>query len=293
MARSKNRVVYFCVIALILVFVLVCVVLIAAFPAHEPTDVHSLLEFEPHGAQRLVFGRSGRGRELVAWRFGRGENVLLMTFCIHGFEDSFPQDGAAMVYTANRLMEKIPQWDCAEWSIYIVPCANPDGLINGTTENGAGRCTTSMYLANGVLTDKTGVDINRCFPVGWEMLEDPRYFNGSAPLACAEAQSLAGLLESAKGEGMNFCIDVHGWYQQILTSAGMNSALYKVFSANFPECSWADVNKGTGYFSAYAAVLGYEACLFEFPADVTGMDSFAQSGYIEKFIESVKILTNG
>lgn len=256
-------------------------------------EIGRLMRFEPTEGEKIVFGYSGRGRELEAWRFGKGDNVLVMAFCLHGYEDAFDRDGAALVYSANLLMKDIPDWECDEWSIYVLPCCNPDGLIEGTTNDGFGRCAGSAYLADGTLSFSNYADINRCFPVRWEPLADARYYNGSAPLACSEAVALAEFLNDVKGEGMNFCIDVHGWYQQTLTSSGDQSVMYKVFNTGFPQNTWADLNRGTGYFTAYAAIMGYESALFEFPSGIENMADFKNSGYAETFAECVRILVDG
>lgn len=206
---------------------------------------------------------------------------MLVTFAIHGYEDLFPQDGMALVHTAYHLMEQL-EVDCpAGWTVYVVPCANPDGLIEGSTSCGPGRCTAA------------GLDINRCFPASWVPMVQPRYANGTQPLACPEAQSLADLLTDCKGSGENLCIDVHGWFSQILTSDGQENGLFRAFSQEFPDNSWADVTNGAGYFTAYAAEQGYRACLFEFPANGLNLDAFLESGSIDRFCNSIHAILEG
>lgn len=261
-------------------------------PPEASADIDGLLSYRPRDAERIVYGASGRGRELVAWEFGSGQDVLVLTFCLHGYEDGFPRDGACLVYTANRLMESLSRWDLSGWTVYVLPCCNPDGLINGYTNDGPGRCTTA-YIRDGAVDFGSGADINRCFPTGWVKCEDGRNFNGDNPLACAEAVALADFLTEVRGEGYNFCIDVHGWYAQVLTSSGKQGALYTLFSAAFPENTWADLNSGTGYLTAWAAMQGYECCLFEFPPLCDSYDSFVHSGAADRFIATVKTLING
>ena len=53
--------------------------------------------------EKTVYGYSGEGRELVAWRYGDGEHVLVMCFAIHGFEDNWDRDSHALVYSAEKL----------------------------------------------------------------------------------------------------------------------------------------------------------------------------------------------
>ena len=263
---------------------------------NKPTgfsEIGRLMRYAPESGEKIVYGRSALGRELRAWRFGRGENVLVLTFALHGYEDAFGRDGAALVFAANRLMEEIGEWNCEEWSIYVLPCCNPDGLIEGTTNEGFGRCTSGVYLEDGSLSLSAYSDINRCFPVCWEPLQEARYYNGSAPLACPEAVALADFLNGVKGRGMNFCVDVHGWYQQTLTSSGNQSVLYKVINRGFPDNTWADVNRGTGYLAAYAAILGYDSALFEFPGGIENMEDFENSGYAETFSECIRMLVSG
>ncbi|MBR6772414.1 MAG: hypothetical protein IKM29_03365 [Clostridia bacterium] len=257
------------------------------------TDVLELMQYAPRNGKKTIYGYSARGRELKAWRFGNGDNVLVLTFALHGYEDAFARDGAALVLTANELMKDITKWKCDEWSIYVLPCCNPDGLLEGTTNEGFGRCTGGAYLTDGTLSLSVYADINRCFPVCWEPLEEERFYNGAAPLACPESVALAEFLKSVKGGGMNFCIDVHGWYQQTLTSGGNQSVLFKVFNTEFPDNTWADVNRGTGYLAAYAAVLDYESALFEFPGGIENMEEFENSGYADAFSDCVKMLVGG
>ena len=267
-----------------------------AAPEEEvpPGGPAALAAFEPSGADEArVYGRSGRGRELKAFRFSGGDNVLVLTFCLHGFEDAFPQDGAALVATADLLMERLAGWSIPDWTVWVLPCCNPDGLLDGASCDGPGRCTTAVTRADGTLWFGAGADVNRCFPTNWVPFTEPRNYNGDAPLACPEARALAEFLEGARGPAQNVCIDVHGWYAQTITSSGPDCALARVFAAEFPDNTWADVNRGQGYLTAYAAALGYEACLFEFPGGVLSLDGFRAGGLDEAFIRSIRTLVGG
>ena len=81
--------------------------------------------------EKLVYGYSGEGRELVAYRYGEGKHVLVMCFAIHGYEDNWDQDGRALVYSAGKLqswLEKSSLPALHNWTVYVLPCLNPDGL---------------------------------------------------------------------------------------------------------------------------------------------------------------------
>lgn len=241
----------------------------------------------PASADKVVYGYSGAGRELVAYRFGNGKNVMVAGFALHGFEDNFYKDGGALVYTANELMKRLDEnrdliTDYG-WTIYVLPCMNPDGLMDGYTCNGPGRCTTTYIDANGQLVRGKGVDLNRSFPHNWTKHTADRNFNGSKPLAAREAVALAEFIQSVKGNGKNVCIDTHGWFQQIKTSDGKDGHLNRIFSSRFPQNAYSSCVNSLGFFSSYAASIGYASCLFEFPYDIYSMSAFLKSGYCESF----------
>lgn len=262
-------------------------------PTQEaPAPVIPLIsEYSPDEAvERIVYGHSGTGKyELEAYRFGSGENVLLLTFCIHGWEDGFAKDGEALFYLANTTMEWLgKQTDLLQeknWSVYVLPCLNPDGLFLGTTCDGEGRCTV-------VSDDGLPVDINRSFPYQFSPCGDARYYNGKAPLACAEARALAAFVPGVMGSGKNISIDVHGWYQQILTTGGKNE-LYRLLLNAFPENEYASLDAGSGYFSAWCGyVLGFDACLLELPEHMESLEDFSAGNVPTAFLSALQsILT--
>lgn len=139
----------------------------------------------PASAQSICYGQSGAGRELMAYRFGTGENVMVAGFAIHGYEDNFARDGQALVHTAELLMdlldENMDMVNSYGWSIYVLPCMNPDGLTDGYTQNGPGRCTTTYLDSSGSLITGKGVNLNRCFPTGLDCLHFCSEFQRFSP----------------------------------------------------------------------------------------------------------------
>ena len=247
------------------------------------------LTFTVKLVKTLQYGTSGSGKyPLTAYQIGAGSNVMVLTFAVHGWEDVWVRDGKALVYLADQTKNYLDQhYDLiasGDWTVYILRCVNPDGVYDGTTNNGPGRCTTTYYNANGVLVsgDGKGIDINRCFPYKYTVRTDARNFNGTAPLQCAEARALASFVQDVKGSGKNICIDTHGWLSQIIPSAGKGT-IYKAFLKQFPNNSYANLQNGSGYFSAWAYSIGYDGCLFELPWGVSSYDGFVSSGYVEKF----------
>jgi hypothetical protein len=241
----------------------------------------------PSSATAIVYGKSGAGRNLTAYQFGNGENVMVLGFAIHGWEDNFSQDGGALVYTAGQLMQLLDKnMDIVNdygWTIYVLPCMNPDGLIDGYSHNGPGRLTTTYLDSSGNLSSAHGVDLNRSFPTNWTRYTSNRNYNGAQPLASNEAKALSQFVQNVKGSGVNLCIDAHGWMSQIITSNGSSSSLFQIFKSAFPQNTYASCRGGQGYFTAYTTTLGYISCLFEFPDGIYSMSQFTSSGYCEKF----------
>ena len=242
--------------------------------------------------ETIVYGKSGAGRELKAYRYGDGSNVLVAAFAIHGWEDNFDRDGQLLVNTAQDLMEALEHnYDAlikeGDWSVYVLPCLNPDGLYDGWTCDGPGRCTTYRLDSNGNNVYGPGIDLNRSFPYRYQSRSDSRNYNGSAPLQAREAQALAKFVQSVKGSGHNVLIDTHGWYRQTIVSNGENGPVYRAFDRYFPYNRYSSLSGGSGYFASWAAyVVGYDACLFEFP-DVSSTRDFENKGYGEDYVNAI------
>lgn len=253
------------------------------FPARPP---------EPNSQETICYGRSGAGRKLLAYRFGTGENVLVAAFSIHGWEDNFEQDGQLLVDTGNLLIETLANQYTSlivpgDWTVYVLPCLNPDGLYDGWTCDGPGRCTTHYLNEDGLCEEGAGMDLNRCFPYRFSSDYSPRNYCGSEPLCAREALALAQFTQSVMGSGQNILIDTHGWYQQTIVSGGWSGTLFQVFSAYFPGNSYASLKSADGYYSAWAAyTLGYDACLFEFP-HVSSAQDFQEKGYGQDYVDAI------
>ncbi|WP_349406346.1 M14 family zinc carboxypeptidase, partial [Clostridium perfringens] len=102
----------------------------------------------------------------------------------------------------NGLIEHFQNAGTNNWSLYIIPVANPDGLSEGFTNNGPGRCTIVG-----------AVDCNRDFPLGFSPGGVPRYHSGSEPLSVSESKSLHDFIQGVKNRtsGEMCVIDLHGW----------------------------------------------------------------------------------
>lgn len=193
---------------------------------------------------KVVYGKSVRGRDLEAYVInGTGNNskTLFCTFAVHGFEDNYDHDGKVLVNCANNLITYFANnpSELRDYRIVIVPCANPDGTIDGknnlrTGSSAFGRCTAAH------------VDMNRDFISG--------SFKGQ------ESRALRDLMKSYK---MNVYIDFHGWLNTVLG----NGTLVDIFRSTNGISRDQTGSYGTsqGYIIGWAnANLGARSALVEF-----------------------------
>lgn len=194
------------------------------------------------------YGQSVQGRELLCHRIGdkNAPKSFLWVFAIHGFEDSFKQDGRVLSQIAELMIEhyrcKADQLD--DYVLYIVPAANPDGQEAGRSKDGFGRCNAE------------GIDINRDFPVGWKKMTTPRYLTGNEPFTSVEAQSLKTLAEYIHP---TYAADVHGWINRIYGDETLAQPFMDAFGFGHREY------KSGGMLSQWLAEFTEGAVLIELP----------------------------
>ena len=126
-----------------------------------------------------------------------------MDFAIHGFEDEYYRDGQVLVNEANVLIDYFVNHikELKNYTLVIVPCANPDGVIAGTNNQRAcntafGRCTANH------------IDINR----DW----------GS--FRAVETRALRDFIKQCKP---TFYLNIHGWLNETLGDSNLNAIISK------------------------------------------------------------------
>lgn len=194
------------------------------------------------------FGQSVLERDLVCWSIQQGEysRTILLNFAIHGWEDSYAADGQLLVDLGNALVEHYSQSvDLQGCRLLIVPCANPDGIAEGTTKDGFGRCNAD------------GIDLNRDFDANHVVYTNPRNYT-PAPFSGVESQALRDLVWAVEPD---IVIDFHGWLNYTIGS----SELAEVFSTYVGVNHKNELTTSAhGYFSYWAELQGAEAVLVEF-----------------------------
>lgn len=208
--------------------------------------------------ESFIYGTSEQNRMLICHRIGNPEasTSILMVFGIHGFEDSFKRDGRVLGEIANQMIEHYRSDPAllGDAVLYIVPCANPDGVEAGKSQDGFGRCNAN------------GIDINRDFPVGWKKMTSSRYKTGNEPFTSAEAKALRYLVETLSP---TFGADVHGWINRVYGDPAMAQPFMDAFGFRYYEY------KSGGMLSQWMAETSEAAVLIELP-DNARADGFVQ-----------------
>lgn len=151
-------------------------------------------------------GYSESGREIIMYTLGNGEKKALITGAIHAREHittkyllKVTEDYCNAFYSATGYYGNYNIYNLLnEYTLYIIPCVNPDGLeiilSNDTPEKNVRISELSEYKAN-----KKGVDLNRNFPIAWDYINNgvtspaDYYFKGYESGSAKETQVLINL----------------------------------------------------------------------------------------------------
>ena len=233
-----------------------------------------------------TYGKSGlkkkgdkRGTSLKYYKIGQGSKVFFATFSIHGFEDSYSHDGKELTYIAEEfkkyIKENITESIVNEYTIYILPCLNPDGQVYGTTNNGPGR--TTLYSA---ASKHKGIDMNRTWSVGYTKQTSNRNFNGTKPFQAFEARRLRDFILEHEGKS-NILIDTHGWLKETMGDNGLGKYYRKQFDLEKHIDAY-----GKGYLINWARTLkNGRATLVELP-EISKHEQVVDRNYAKKWIDA-------
>lgn len=225
-----------------------------------------------------TYGKSGLGKDLKWYKIGSGANVVFAVFEQHGWEDAWAFDGVELVNIAKTMMSSLSsknQTTFKDWTIYVIPYANPDGITDGYTNNGPGRCTVSKK-----------VDMNRCWPANFVPYYTSRNYTGASSLAAPEATALKTFISSKFGSKTNVVLDIHGW----LNKTYGNSQVGAYFDQQF---GFSHSNTyGNGYLETWAYQQGAKSCLIELPMP-SSSSSITSNNYAGKLTDGlVNMITN-
>lgn len=206
-------------------------------------------------ATSFVYGKSESGRDLVCHSIAPASytKTVLLEFEIHGFEDEYAHDGQVLVDTANALVE---HYSAAEdlngTRLLIIPSANPDGLLDGTTNNGFGRCNAK------------GIDLNRDFDANYAA--NTTKGRNYTPYAFSGSESRA-LRDLCLQYDPDIVIDFHGWESSLIGDVELCTPFHEEMGLNQTHAFTA--TNCRGYFSNWAHQQGALAMLVEFTSSTS------------------------
>lgn len=195
-------------------------------------------------------GYSESGREILMYTLGNGEKKALITGAIHAREHittkyllKVTEDYCNAFYSLTGYYGNYDIYNLLnEYTLYIIPCINPDGLeiilSNDIPENNVRVSKLSEYKAN-----KNGVDLNRNFPIAWDYINNgvtapaDFYFKGYESGNAKESQALMNLCFE---NDFTFMISVHIKGNCIFwgdTYKTQNNVIYKAFAEDICNAS--------------------------------------------------------
>lgn len=237
-----------------------------------------------YGNSGLMYKGTG-GSYLKYYQIGKGSKHLFMTFAIHGFEDSYYRDGQELTYIADELFNYLkinfPDEFVEKYTVYIFPSVNPDGEYNGWDNDGPGRTTLYSWAQRNV-----GIDMNRCFPVGYKSMKNRRNYNGEQPLQAFEAGALRDFIIYYAGTE-NIVIDVHGWLNETIGDYEIGKYYRNEFNINNHIYTY-----GNGYLINWARTIpNTRSMLLELP-NINSHNELVQNNYVGKINRATMNLLN-
>ena len=195
-------------------------------------------------------GYSESGREIIMYTLGNGNKKALITGAIHAREHittkyllKVTENYCNAYYSASGFYNDYDIYNLLnEYTLYIIPCINPDGLEIILSNDIPGKnvrvSKLSEYKAN-----KEGVDLNRNFPIAWDYINNgvtspaDFYFKGYQSGSAKETQALMKLCFE---NDFAFMISVHIKGNCIYwgdTYKTQNNLIYKSFAEDICNAS--------------------------------------------------------
>jgi len=171
----------------------------------------------------FAYGISVDGRPLLAYRLGTGPSARAIIGSIHG---GYERNTAMLVNEMLDYLRENPALLPDEVTLYVIPCANPDGYAAGTDRK-RGR------------TNGNGVDLNRNWDYRWQ----PIATHGDRPV-CAGARPFS---EPETAALRDFILE-----RDVEAAIFYHSAMERIFYGAESEWSATDdlalvVSRATGY----------------------------------------------
>ncbi len=237
------------------------------------TDTILLNQKHPEVTEKII-GYSTMGQPIKATMITPPyyTETILITFAVHGFEDSWYRDGQVLVKTGEEVIKYFTENPdkINITKLAVIPCVNPDGTYYGNSNAGFGRCNSE------------GIDINRDFDHYFVASRGSRYRSGEQPFSSVEAQALRDFVLQEKP---TIVIDIHGWEGCLFGNKELSEPFIKHFAVPFIDTE----NKPTpmqNYFTGWASKQA-KVLLVEYP-DPGNEKNFHDWKYIDNTITAIE-----
>lgn len=213
-------------------------------------DVLSTLSSKYSSINRLNLGYSTTGKAIPMVTIGTGEKKALVVGALHAREHLATKYLLRCIedycYAYEYGNGTFGQYDLkklfSEYTVFIVPCANPDGLDIVLSQMKPSSKVIVEDLED-YKSNYNGVDLNRNFPLEWDKIDNGVYqpyayfFKGYQSASEKETQAIMALCDEHKFDFM-LSIHVKGnfsfWGDLHDTS---RNATYKAFASDIGDAS--------------------------------------------------------
>lgn len=263
--------------------------IITGFLAQENNAIESFENSYANFGNKIVYGKTQLGKDMFYYKAGSGTKHIFLVYAQHGWEDGVTSSGSYKHGDGNVLLKMaknfITRFNAMllvnrtkilnNWTIYLFPGINLDGIVNGYSNSGFGRC---FY---------NGIDPNRSYPGNFKVFTTARNKTGPSYLGAQELVNLKNVLMNNISSDENVLIDLHGWENSCITNDDalasyflpqlkeLNSSCIrkKIGSANGYLVKWAANSKNLSTTSTNMAGLGARTALIEFPPTTNYSDN--------------------
>lgn len=218
--------------------------------ALENNAIESFASSYNYFGNKIVYGQTQLGKDMFYYKAGNGKKHIFLVFALHGWEDGkksdgtyYHGDGNVLLKVAKNFMNRFITMDSTQrqtilnnWTIYLFPGINLDGIVNGYSNGGFGRC---LY---------NGLDPNRCFPGNFKEFTSPRNKTSPTYLNAIELVKLRDVLIANRSNDENILIDIHGWENSCITNS---QTLANYFLPELKALNSSCVRKNLGVASGY------------------------------------------
>ncbi len=191
------------------------------------------------GNKHIIFGVSEMKKAMDAYIINNipdYEKTVLITGVMHGFEGAYPHDGKLIYDTLNRTACYYSNNNdiLKKTRIIIIPCCNPDGMVDGKSDKGFGRNTAD------------DIDLNRDF-------------HGH------EAVETMAIMDLMRKNRPDIYIDVHGWLNSlygdldILKPFYNNCLIERKYPNQFGHMKGYAISYAKTYFKSKCALVEFNS----------------------------------